>query len=189
MRKLLFLLCLISISVFSQEVESEDLSFYLSVDLSLQELNDPNYDDNSSIMVGATIGVLFNKNFIVACYGNINSQNKFNDDLNTYLRYSDGGLVFGFKFFKNSPIQIVAPVKLGMGNIRYYDNNWTIIENYNDIYYLIEPGVGIDFKIYKAFQLGLLCSYKMTTDINLIKTPNDIMTGLTATLSFKIVTP
>jgi len=165
----------------------DQLAFYGSFDLGLHKLNDDNFEDNISILVGVKLGLLINKHILLGLYANINTEQKYNDYLDRYLRYSDGGFFFGARFFRNFPLQLSVPVKLGIGGIKYFDNTWTIVEEDNDNYFVLEPGVELDFNVIKSFYVALGASYKMTDAISLADTPNNILNGFAINLSFKII--
>jgi len=168
---------------------SEDqFAFYGSIDIGVQQLNDDNFKkDDKSIMIGVKLGMLINKNIILGLYANINSEENYNDELGKYLRYSDGGLVFGARLLSKFPIQISIPIKLGLGGIKYFDDTWTIIEDDEDNYFVLEPGIELDLKLFKSLYLALGSSYKMTDAIVLKDTPNNILNGFALNLSFKLI--
>lgn len=172
--------------IFRKKEEKEDISFYSSIDVYLQQLNDDNYEDKNSIMVGLTLGALFNGNILLGIYGNVNSENKYNEITSKNLRYSNGGIIFGLRLFKKSPVRLFIPVRLGMGSIKYYDNEWTIIEEDNDNFYVINYGLGLEIKLTKILNLGIDCNYKLTDDIKLSNTPNNILNGCNINLSLKM---
>ncbi len=170
-----------------EEKPEDQFAFYGTFDLGVQQLNDDNLEDNKSIMVGVKLGMLVNKRILLGLYANINTEQKHNEYLDKYLRYSDGGLFFGARFFRKFPLQLSVPIKLGIGGIKYFDDTWTIVEEDKDNYFVFEPGVELDFNIIKSFYVALGASYKMTDAISLTDTPNNILNGFAVNLSFKII--
>jgi hypothetical protein len=86
-----------------------------------------------------------------------------------------------------------VPVLIGAGGAAYvnkgwYDNNnqnW----NYNTIdsspFFVLEPGIEIEFNVVKFMRIGLGGYYRYTSGLNLEKTDEHIMDGFSAGLSLK----
>ena len=170
-----------------EPVKKDKIYFYGSFDINIHQLNDDNFKEKTSTMAGVTIGALFNENILLGIYGNANTENKYNDSLSKNLRYNDGGVVLGLRFFKKSPVKLFIPVRLGIGSIKYYDNEWTIIEENEDNYFIINGGVGLEIKLAEILKLGIDCNYKLTDDIKLPDTPNNILNGWNINISLKII--
>jgi len=205
---LLFILC--SLSTFSQDInlfgnsDTTRVSLSGSFKLGYQLLNDQNLSDNRAIEIGLSIGCILNENFAIGVYGYTNSDNLYNPYIpynystiygyqsrGGYFRYGYGGLFTEVRFFPVLPIHVNATFKGGVGSASYCDNNNLTIydDNYQDIFYIIEPGAEVELNIVKFFKISGGVSYKFTDTINLTMTPDNILNGYTYNLCFNFIFP
>jgi len=207
MKKLILFLVVILFSIFgfSQDTTTENnifgnskptkVSFYGSFDFGYQQLNDNNLEDNQSLSVGARLGVVLNRNIVFGVWGYTNSENLYNEYVDSYLRYGCGGLLIEPRIFPSFFIHLNLPIKAGFGTISYADNNWSYyntsaeMDLKRDSYFMIEPGVELVFNIVRYFKISGGVSYKMTDSIILLKTPNDVLNGWIFNFSLKIIYP
>jgi hypothetical protein len=95
-----------------------------------------------------------------------------------------GGIYFKPIFMSSSPVHFSLPIKIGGGSVEYtngvwsgdyydgYDHNYY---HYNDRYYredhsgffLFQPGLNIDFNLFKHFHISAGVSYRMMVGMNL----------------------
>jgi hypothetical protein len=109
------------------------------------------------------------------------------------FRTGYGGLLIEPVIAYKSPIHISLPVLIGAGGCGYqtytglhedFDpNSW---HDEYEAFFVIEPGVDLEFNLVKLVKLGLGASYRYTSDINLPETPEDAMRGFNASMSIKI---
>lgn len=196
---LVVLLCVLGYSqdtahnIFGKKSEPVRMALYFSLDFGYQQLLDDNLEDNQSIIVGARLGAVMNEWFMVGLYGFTNTENLYNDYIDSYLRYGGGGLLIEPRLFPNFPVHISLPIRAGFGTISYADNNWSYYDyednESQDKYFIFEPGAELELNIVKYFKISGGLSYRMTDAIDLIETPNDILNGWNYYLSLKIVYP
>jgi len=110
-----------------------------------------------------------------------------------------GGLLIEPIIFPGKAIHITIPVLVGAGGItysqsNYYDEYWG--EYYEDAqaYFVIEPGIEIEFNVVKYFRMAIWGAYRYTSDINLLYsatnapitgTDKGMLRGFSAGLTFK----
>lgn len=183
------------INFFGKRSEPTKVSFYGSIDFGYQQLNDENLKDNQSITVGVRLGAVLNKHIVVGIWGYTNSENLYNQYVDSYLRYGGGGILIEPRLFPKLPLHITLPVKAGFGTISYADNNWSYYNTTaeedlkRDSYFIVEPGAELVLNIVRYFKISGGVSYKITDPIVLLETPNDILNGWTFNFSLKIVYP
>lgn len=105
-----------------------------------------------------------------------------------------GGLliepVIGYK----SPVHISLPILIGAGGCGYRTYTALPEEDLDpetwhddvDAFFVIEPGVDLEFNLVKMVKLGLGVSYRYTSDITLPETSKDAMRSFNANMSIKI---
>ena len=181
--------------IFGNRTEPTKVSFYGSFDFAYQQLLDEHLEDPNSFTVGVRLGVVLNKNIVFGIWGYTNTDNLYNNYLDTYLRYGGGGLLIEPRIFPKFWLHLNLPIKAGFGTISYADNDWSY---YNisaeddltrDRYLIFEPGAEVVFNVVRYFKISGGVSYKFTDQIILIDTPNNILNGWTYNLTYKIVYP
>lgn len=105
-----------------------------------------------------------------------------------------GGLLIEPVIAYSSPIHISLPIIIGAGGYGYttsYD-----IQDLEDIpypyfedahsYFVLEPGIDLEFNVIPLLRLGLGASYRYTSDLEMAATPADGLHGWNASMSIKI---
>jgi len=185
----------INVNNIDTKQKKVNLSFYGSFDFGYQQLNDVNLKDNQSLTVGVRLGVALNKNIIFGVWGYTNTENLYNEYVDSYLRYGGGGLLIEPRLFPNFFVNFNLPMKAGFGTISYADNDWSYYNTSaeydlkKDSYFILEPGAELSFNIVKYFKLSGGVSYRFTDNIELINTPYDILKGWNFIFSLKILYP
>ncbi len=146
-------------------------------------INYANIADRDAILMGAKGGWIINHSFTLGMggYGFITEpqhDNRLGKDYEFAGGY--GGLLLEPIVGAKHPIHLSFPILIGAGGIAYttsyLDNEYT---NYNDTYedsdafFVIEPGVEIEFNVVKFMRFALACSYRYTSDIKLEYTSLD----------------
>jgi hypothetical protein len=193
------------INIFSTNKQTK-VSVYLSFDISYLIINDTNneyfhsfnqpikieYDDNRTLLVGLTAGIMLNKGFVIGFYGNINSEVIYDKNIDSYLRYSAGGLFTQVRLFPKYPVHLTIPVKAGLGSIGWYDNIYlynTVYDTHKqDLYFVFEIGANLEINIVKYFKMSAGLTYKLTDAIDIYAVPQNFLNSwyLNSSLIFVI---
>lgn len=117
-------------------------------------------------VVNHTIG------FGLAGYGFYNNLNKSNNDQEQYLAGGYGGFYFEPVAFSKSPVHLSFPILIGGGAASTIPNNYldNPNSNYNydyDVFFVLEPGVELEFNMVKFFRLALGATYRYTNGVKL----------------------
>jgi len=159
------------------------------------------------LLLGLNMGVTVDHWLSVglAGYGIINSGNLEYDEMvyddinktwqsaNLYGGY--GGLLVEFTVIPRSVVHVSFPVLIGGGGLTYmyrpeYVNqyDWSGLQSVDwDAFFVVQPGVKVEFNIVKFFRIGVGVSYRYTPDLDLQqdKTTNLIINQFNANLSLK----
>jgi hypothetical protein len=100
-----------------------------------------------------------------------------------------------------SPVHLSFPVLIGAGGVAlvdmydydYWDDNYSGYEYANDVFFVIEPAVELEFNLARFFRMAAAVSYRYTSNINLKRsdldlssqTKADALRGLNFGLTFK----
>ena len=103
-----------------------------------------------------------------------------------------GGLFFEPIISGKSPVHVSFPILVGMGGItayKNYDSSWDSFNhnpNYGeDLFFVVEPAVDLEFNMTRFFRLVATASYRITSKINLIATDEYALNGFNFGLTFK----
>jgi hypothetical protein len=170
--------------------EKTTIGFYLSMDICYQQLSDVNLKDNQSLTVGVRLGVILNENIVLGIWGFANTENLYNEYVDSYLGYGGGGIFLEPRILPRSFIHVNLPIKAGFGTVSYADNNWNLGTEEDlskDSYFIVEPGAELVFDVVRYFKISVGTSYRFTDDIVLKNTPTNVLSGWIFNLSLKIV--
>ncbi len=115
----------------------------------------------------------------------------YEEDVNLSGGY--GGILIEPIIFPRSPVHLSVPLIAGVGGIAYtraafQDDPWNY-EDYwvedTDAFLIFEPGVEIELNLLRFFRLAFGVSYRMTSKINLVETPSDVLNGVSTGVTFK----
>lgn len=156
-------------------------------------------------LLGASLGVTFNHWISVGLsgYGIINSGNLEYKDLvyddiekkwqsaNLYGGY--GGVLLEFRVIPRSPVHVSFPILIGGGGMTfmyrpdYVDQyDWGGYQTVDwDAFFVVQPGVRVEFNIVKFFRIGLGVSYRYTPDLDLVNTSGNLINQFNANLSLR----
>lgn len=164
-------------------------------------INYSQFDDKDVILVGARGGWIINHGIAIGLggYGFANQINYKNlqigdQNYNDYfLSGGYGGLLIEPILFPQHPVHISLPVLIGGGGAAYVNNDWYDYNNNSWEYYtidsspffVIEPGIEIEFNMVKFMRIGLGAYYRYTSGLDLVKTDEHILDGFSAGLSLK----
>lgn len=127
-----------------------------------------------------------------------NNNNTYDDDYSLAGGY--GGLVIEPIIAAKSPVHVSFPVLIGAGGIASIQEQWSPYPVYDNEYYsedasayfVIEPGVEIEFNMVKFFRVAVGGYYRFTSDVDLetwnglqYETINPDLSGLSVGLTLK----
>jgi hypothetical protein len=162
-------------------------------------INYSQFDGKDVVLVGAKGGWIINHGITLGIggYGFAN-QVSFSDltisgENNLYLSGGYGGLLIEPIIFPMRPVHISIPILIGGGgaayvNESYYDSqhqDWNYYTVDASPFFVLEPGIEIEFNVVKFMRIGLGGYYRYTSGLNLVETPEHIMDGFSAGLSLK----
>ena len=197
MKKTITLLTLILLAGFSfAQEESEDgmktlikkntkFGGFMGVTVKLSDVHDSN-----TILVGGTMGALFNDNFMFGFGGyGISSSSRFDGKRFAtspttepmYLYGGYGGLILGYKLMPNEIIHVSFPVLIGGGEfeVSHIKNSDVDNINFGDIVdqssaLVVEPAVEAEINVTKFFRIAVGGSYRVVQGLSMNEQLNNI---------------
>lgn len=113
---------------------------------------------------------------------------------NVNLSGGYGGLLMEPILLPKFPVHLSIPVLIGAGGIAYtstfnplpYENSdFELFVEDATGYFVVEPGIELEFNVVRFFRLALGGYYRYTSSINLYDTPEDVLNGWSAGISLK----
>jgi hypothetical protein len=156
-------------------------------------------------LAGISMGVTLDHWFSVGLsgYGIANSGNLYYEDLiydtatagltggTLYGGY--GGLLLEFTVLPRSMVHVSFPVLIGGGGMVYNkkhdvdytseDWNWETLDW--DAFFVVQPGIRLEFNVVKFFRIGVGASYRYTPDLDLINTSASLINQFNANVSLR----
>jgi hypothetical protein len=179
-------------SLLSKE---NDLNAFGAVDLKVGS-----FVDVRGLLVGAYGGFIINRRYLlgVAGYGlvtNLEFQGMVPNDpelrtLNLHGGY--GGVLIGATIAHKELIHISIPIVMGAGSFEVTDKNFFssnladsefTIEN--SIFFVLEPGIQLEFNITKYFRIGAGVTYRHISGTELMNVKDKDVSGTSGILSFR----
>lgn len=164
-------------------------------------INYSQFDDKDVVLVGARGGWIINHGIAIGLggYGFANQIKYYDMEIGgqTYDDYflsgGYGGLLIEPILLPSNPIHVSLPVLIGAGGAAYVNNGWY---DYNEDsweyytidsspFFVIEPGIEVEFNVVKFMRIGLGAYYRYTSGLNLVNTDEHIMDGFSGGLSLK----
>lgn len=111
------------------------------------------------------------------------------------FRMGYGGLLLEPIIAYRSPVHVSLPIIIGAGGCGYetfgplpddFDPEEYDYRNDGQAFFVVEPGVALEFNLVRMVRLGLGASYRYTTDIDLPGTPADLLHGLNTSFTIKV---
>jgi hypothetical protein len=149
-----------------------------------------------ALVTGGRGGFIFGHSFTIGLggFGFVN-----NLDYNSYQPETDFSLAGGYGgfFFEpiiagRSPVHVSFPILIGMGGVSLFKNyewNWDDYYPYpeygNDVFFVVEPAVELEFNMARFFRLAANVSYRYTSKIDLFKTDENALKGFNFGMTFK----
>jgi len=179
--------------------------FFLTVQVSAQDIsltqagiNDPNqfYVDlvgktaalngNWGLFGGMKAGYIINRNVSIglAGYGMIPNQlggSYINQDGRDTLHFGYGGVEAAYKYYILNNFYLTGMMMIGAGRVDYENLGG------NDYFFIMEPGVSVNFMITDWFGLGVSADYRFAAGVKYAEFSNASFSGWSTDLSFKFV--
>jgi len=178
-------------SLLSKE---NDINGFGAVDLKVSE-----FLGERSLIVGAYGGLVVNRRYLfgIAGYGittnleieGMVQEGSTNKNLNLHGGY--GGIIFGPTIAPNELIHLSFPIVFGAGSFEIVDENFfplptdTDFTVENTIFFVIEPGVQLEFNITEYFRLAIGGSYRYISGTDLINLVDEDVSGFSGIISFR----
>lgn len=156
-----------------------------------------NIDDKDAFMAGIKGGWVIDHIFTIGIAGkgflnDISYQYQFgaNQDLNIAGGY--GGLLIEPVLAPFSPVHLTFPVIIGAGGVALVNYNWWQYDTFqnpavweSDAFFVIEPGIEIEFNVVRFMRFAVGASYRHTSAVHLAETGKDVLNGFSGGFSLK----
>lgn len=99
-----------------------------------------------------------------------------------------GGLYIEPVLYSLKPIHVSFPIMIGAGGVvsEIWSDDWEYSKSTSSAFFIIEPGVDVEFNIAQWFRIGLGASYRVTTNVDgLAQRPSNLMEGVNYGVTFK----
>jgi hypothetical protein len=153
-------------------------------------------DGRDGLISGARAGVIIDHAFAIGLGGygfvnNIDYHTYINNDLPEYtLAGGYGGLFVEPIIAGSSPVHLSFPVFFGIGGVAllddsgdHWDNEYFDVDN--DVFFVVEPAVELEFNLTRFFRTALAASYRHTSNLELYQTDPDVLRGFNFGITFK----
>lgn len=175
--------------------KGNDLNAFGAADLKVGD-----FKDERGLLVGAYGGFIINRRFLfgVAGYGlvtKVGFEGTIPGQTTTKplsLHGGYGGVLVGATIAPRELIHISIPIVFGAGSLEVSDEDFFVnnpadseftIEN--SVFFVLEPGIELEFNITKYFRLGAGVTYRHVTGTELENVTDDDMTGVNGMISFR----
>ena len=175
--------------------KGNDLNAFGAADLKIGD-----FKDDRGLLVGAYGGFIINRRFLfgVAGYGlvtNVEFDGNVPDrteqkKLNLHGGY--GGVLIGATIAHKELIHLSIPIVMGAGSMEVVDKDFFInnpadseftVEN--SVFFVLEPGLELEFNITKYFRLGAGATYRYISGLELENVVDDEVSGFNGMISFR----
>lgn len=169
------------------------LGFYGGFSLGYTQIN-----GKDALISGGRGALIFNHSLALgfAGYGFVNGLEEYHLQDHQYPEYSlaggYGGLLIEPIAGGLKPVHFSFPIVIGMGGVALVENyGWDYWDYHNsestqyDIFFVIEPGVELEFNVARFFRTAAAVSYRFTSDIELNEMDQNVLKGLNFKLAFK----
>lgn len=161
------------------------------------------FDKQNVWLVGMSAGPVINHNWTTGIQLNA-IVNSYNLDYDYVIDSAAANLVGGFggffiqyTLFPKSPVHVSFPFSIGAGYLGYlrdngyrwenghpyWDSNAEILEY--DVFFVIEPGVQVEFNLLKFMRLAMGVSYRYSPNLELEQSPSDLVNQFNGTIGLK----
>lgn len=175
--------------------KENDLNGFGGADLKISD-----FKGERGLLVGAYGGLVINRRYLfgLAGYGLVTDiefegtlpGRDTTKTLNLYGGY--GGVLIGASIAPKELIHISIPILLGAGAFEVEDESFFnsnlsepefVVEN--SVFFVVEPGIEIEFNVSNHFRLGFGATYRYITGSDLLNVSDEEVTGATGMISFR----
>jgi hypothetical protein len=106
-----------------------------------------------------------------------------------FLRYTYGGIEAEYLFLSKKNSIFLGNILIGLGNMNDKETSRLSapFSMSGKWYFIIEPAIGIDFRIFRKYWLGLTGGYRLTAGTGNFGLSSSDMNGIVLAVSFKIL--
>ncbi len=151
-----------------------------------------NIDGHDALVTGGRGAFIFDHSFAIGLggFGFVNNFDYNQPDFDTEFSLAGGygGIFFEPIIAGKSPVHVSFPILVGMGGVSLFKNygyDWNYNEFGNDIYFVLEPAVELEFNMAHFFRLAATVSYRHTSKIELFNTDENALKGFNFGMTFK----
>ncbi len=153
-----------------------------------------NIDGHDALVTGGRGAFIFDHSFAIGLggFGFVNNFDYNQHDLDTEFSLAGGygGIFFEPIIAGKSPVHVSFPILVGMGGVSLfknygYDWDYHYPEYGNDIFFVLEPAVELEFNMARFFRLAATVSYRHTSKIELFDTDENVLKGFNFGMTFK----
>ena len=214
MNRIIFigLLLFIGSNVFSQKVDTNNTSVYQSDPYEVKTLFGRNHkiggygafsfgfaqtNKRNTLLAGGRGGVIIGQHLTLGLAGQGFSTDYNQSSSSTGTNYFQvnggyGGLLIEPIILPRFPIHLSFPLVLGAGGVGSYNSYYDTTNEYwrdelidDDLFFVVEPGVELEFNLTRFFRLSFGAYYRYTTAIALNGFDKNLLEGLSANIVFK----
>lgn len=149
-------------------------------------------DGKDAFLMGARGSWIINHSFAIGLGGvgfvnEVNYHSWIDNEINEDLAGGYGGIYLEPILAPKLPVHISVPILFGAGGItRINDNNPDYWDNsQQDVYFVFEPAVELEFNMTRHFRLAGTLGYRFTSKIDMQFVNPDILEGLNVGLIMK----
>lgn len=153
-----------------------------------------------ALVIGGRAGLIFNHSTALglAGYGFFNNLDAYNLPVASDAWYSlaggYGGIFIEPVLGATKPVHVSFPVLLGMGGaglvrnvgLGTWEDPFDIEMPENDFFFVLQPGVDLEFNLASFFRLAATLSYRFTSKVELTGKTPDVLQGWNFGLTFKL---
>ena len=146
-------------------------------------------------LMGGRGGWLIDHRFTIGLAGSgFVSDNQYTDivpDEVVNLVGGYGGLFLEAIIMPNSPVHVTIPVIIGAGGVAYTQDwrqgnyDYEVSTYDSDAYFVLEPGLEVEFNVIKFMRISLGGSYRYTSNIDLINSSSTMLRGFNGYFGLK----
>ncbi|GEM_PF-2733271 len=144
----------------------------------------PVIDNSLKLELGSGLGVLINKQYGVAFeYYSLLSSDimlRKNTDEDNILRLNYGGFEFSYSYFPINIVKLSVGIMAGLARATNTNTALVAVQNYapDDWFYLFEPRVRIDVRLFSKFWLDAGAGYRVPSGLKFYDYVNKDLTGM-----------
>ncbi len=169
------------------------------------------FGSKSVFLPGMSMGVILDHHWTIGATGSfigdphgLHYNNIYYDSATSkmngaYLNGGYGGLLLEYTLMPRSRVHLVFPLMIGFGSMDYTSSSRRIdsivvnnsFKEYHhgyisrDVFFVIEPGIRLEFNMVKSLRLGVGISYRYSPDFKLENTSPDLLNQFTAKLTLR----